>query len=130
MPAASLKADTVKPGKPLDLDDLDLAPHSQAGPLPTAPTPRTTPGPAPAPAPARAVPALELPETGGDPFGGLDLPLPSAGKPPVGEVPPPSGVVSFKPAEKASSAGLAPPGLANPGLDLDLESASARQRSA
>ncbi len=76
------------------------------------------------------MPSLELPEPGGDPFGGLDLPLPSAGRPPAAEAPPSSGIVSFKPADKTAASIGPTGGDRGAGIDLDLESASARQRSA
>jgi tetratricopeptide (TPR) repeat protein len=76
------------------------------------------------------VPTLELPDVGGDPFGGLDLPMPTAGKPVVADgAPAPSGVVSFKPADKAAAAPMHAPGGSSAGIDLDLESATARQRA-
>ncbi|HTJ45356.1 MAG TPA: tetratricopeptide repeat protein [Kofleriaceae bacterium] len=155
-PPATIKGDTIRPGKPLDLDDLELAPHSQVGPLPTAPPldlepmPMPAPMPMPTPPPARVakpgtvpppagrnVPALELPDAGGDPYGGLDLPPPNEDSPletaphaPAHAVPPSSGgVVSFKPAPKSDEAVVisAPPAN-TASLDLDIETAAAKAR--
>jgi tetratricopeptide (TPR) repeat protein len=142
--APALKADTPRPGKPLDLDDLDLAPHSQMGPLPAPPL-ELEPLPAPAPAPAAAVkrtpaappagrnvPALELPDVGADPYGGLDLPTPgaSAAAPFPAPVPPPpasGGVVSFKPAARAEPVVTSAPAGPAP-IDLDIEAAATKSR--